>query len=426
MSLKHPKEMYYLSFIEMCQRFAFWGIANLLVIYLVQFHHFSDVSSTKLYGLFTAVAFILPVVGGYIADRTSYFWAIVFGSAATALGCFLIATGSKPLLYISLLCAAIGTSVFTPSIFTILGSFYHNKHHLREGGFSIYYSAVNLGAFIAVFTLGTIGQAGAWGVAFTLAGCVQLFGLYVFIKNRTRFVHLHLEKQKSKLEKSKTPLKKEEKDRIIVICVLSFISIFFWTAYNQGWSSMSLFVLRFTDRTFDGFTMPSSWLLSLDPLYLVLLAFPMASFYLWLRKKKTDPTPPMKTALSLVIIAICFGVMILGSRQIAPGATRGTVSPFYPAFAYLLMAIGEMLLAPIGLSLVTHLSPKRYTAFLVGVWYVCVGISFYLAGWIAGYMSKVKDLAVFFSIFFFATLIVAGILLLFVRKLNQMRHVESS
>jgi len=263
---RQPKEMYYLSFIEMCQRFALWGIGNLLVIYAITNFEFADADASHLYGIFSGIVFILPLLGGYIADRTNYKWTVAVGSIAMALGCFLMAIGLLPLLYVALFFVAIGTSVFTPSIYTILGSLYHKREDLREGGFSIYYASVNIGVFLGTFVLGSLGHANHWALAFSIAGAVQLIGLVTFLKliKGKAFAHMHQKQDKLAIEKANAPLRKPEKQRIIVICVLSFVSILFWIAYNQGWSSMSIFALNFTDRQVGSFDMPASWLLSLE------------------------------------------------------------------------------------------------------------------------------------------------------------------
>ncbi|MGH2611710.1 MAG: MFS transporter, partial [Rhabdochlamydiaceae bacterium] len=278
---RQPKEMYYLSFIEMCQRFGLWGIGNLLVIYTITHYNFSDASAAQLYGLFSGIAFILPLLGGYIADRTNYKVTVVVGSLALTIGCFLMAVGLLPLLYIALLFVAIGTSIFTPSIYTILGSIYHQREELREGGFSIYYAAVNVGVFLGTFILGALGHAKMWSLAFIVAGFVQLLGLMLFLNmiKSPAFAHLHHKQDRFMIDNQKNPLKKPEKDRIFVICTLSFISILFWIAYNQGWSSMSIFALRFTNLEVESFKLPIGWLLSLESLFLIILAFPLAWFY---------------------------------------------------------------------------------------------------------------------------------------------------
>lgn len=425
LSLKQPKEMYLLALTEMCQRFGLWGVANLLVIYLVDNKKFSDASADHLFGIFTGAAFILPVLGGYIADRFHYRVPAIAGMLSTALGCFLVATGNLTALYIAIFFLSVGGGIFTPAVYTLLGMLYHNKQHLRESGFSIYYSAVNLGIFLAVFLLGALGQAKIWSTAFVIAGLVQLFGLLPFHKAlKTMNLDVIAEKTKPKSKAKAVKLHPHEINRIWVILILCFFNIIFWMAYNQGGSSMNLFALKFTDRTSLGFTMPASWLLSSEPLYLVIFAIPLAKLYSYLTKNKMDPTPPMKSALSLFAMGICFLIVTIGASKIAAGAVSAAVSPSYLFIAYAFMALGEMLIAPIGLSLITHLSPRRFTAMLVGVWYMSIGVAFYLGGALAPLMSKLTNMSSFFGMFVAISFIAGFALLLLVKKLNKMRHLE--
>ena len=423
---KQPLEMYLLAITAMCQRFAFWGIGYLLVIYLVQFKNFTDMDADHLFGIFTGAAFVLPVLGGYIADRMNYRLPVIWGMISTAIGCFLMATGYLPLIYLALIFTAVGGAIFTPSIYAILGNVYRHKHHLRDGGFTIYYAMFNFGVFISLIILGALGQAKLWNIAYIFAGIVQLVGLIPFAKvlKNPDVMRLSSPKLPSKQQKE-APLHPHEKARIVVILVLSLFSIIFWMAYNQSGSSMNLFALRFTDRHVLGFTMPPSWLLSSENLYQIILVFPLAALYHFLAKRKLDPSPITKSALSLIILGLCFFIMAYGSGHIPPGAQSASLSPWYLLSAYALMSFGEMLICPIGLSLITHLSPHRFTALLVGVWYLCIGIGFYLGGVLAGLMSFLPSLSQFFNIFVVITFI-SGIILLFVsKKLSQMRHLES-
>lgn len=425
-SHKQPKEMYLLALTEMCQRFALGGIINLLVLYLVQGHHFPDAAADHVFGIFTATAYILPVFGGYIADRLNYRLPIIWGLLLTATGCFLMASGTLPLCFAALVFVAIGGAIFTPSVYALLGNLYHSRHHLREAGFSIYYSVVNLGIFLALIGMGALGQAKHWNTAFLIAGVVQLLGLLSFkvVLNNPVIQQVNALRKKEMLGKQ-APLHLHEKRRIAVICILSFFSILFWMAYNQGGSSLSLFALRYTDRSIGSFQMPPSWILSSETLYLALLAFPLAKLYMYLAKSKHDITPPSKTALSLFAMGICFLIMVLGARGIPTGAESAAISPLFPFSAYAFMALGEMLICPIGLSLITHLSPHRYTAMLVGVWYVCIGTGFYLGGVIAPLMSTLKTVSGFFGIFVVISLLCGAVLLLLSKRLDRMRHLES-
>jgi POT family proton-dependent oligopeptide transporter len=423
---KQPRGMYLLALTEMCQRFAFWGVGNLLVLFLVQHHGFTDTRADHLFGIFTGIAFVLPVLGGYIADKMNYRLPVIWGMLSTAIGCFLIATGNISMVLLGLFFVAIGGAVFTPSIYALLGSLYHDRHHLRDSGFSIYYSAVNIGVFLAMIVLGALGQASHWNGAFLLAGLVQLIGFLPFRGAQRHFDLKQITPLHTTLESGKKPpLHQHEKNRIWVIVILCFFSILFWMAYNQGGSSMNLFALRYTDRQIGSFEMPAAWLLSSESLYLVIFAFPLAMLYLALARRKLDPTPPMKSALSLFAIGICFLIMAMGSAQIPSEAASAAISPAYLFSAYAFMALGEMLIAPIGLSLITHISPRRFTALLVGVWYLCVGVAFYLGGMIAPLMSHIKDINWFFSIFVVLSFLFGVILLALVKKLNKMRHLQT-
>jgi POT family proton-dependent oligopeptide transporter len=422
---KQPRGMYFLALTEMCQRFAFWGVANLLVLFLVQHHQFSDARAEHLFGIFTGIAFILPVFGGHLADRLNYRLPVIWGMLSSAIGCFLIATGNVSLVLLGLFFVAIGGAVFTPSIYALLGSLYHQNHHLRDSGFSIYYSSVNIGVFLAMIILGAMGQTGHWNGAFLLAGLIQLFGFIPFRGAQKYFDYKHITPLHVTEDGKKIPLHPHEKHRIWVIIILCFFSILFWMAYNQGGSSMNLFALRYTDRQFGSFNMPAAWLLSSESLYLILFAFPLAKLYVALAKKKLDPTPPLKSAMSLFAIGVCFLIMAMGSAKIPTSASSAAISPGYLFSAYGFMALGEMLIAPIGLSLVTHLSPRRFTAMLVGVWYLCIGVAFYLGGVLAPLMSEIKNINWFFSIFVVLSFFFGVILLTMVKKLNQMRHLQS-
>lgn len=420
--------MMLLALVEICQRFALWGIANLLVLYLLQGQGMSAEMADRTFGIFTGAAFFLPLLGGYIADRWDYHKAVYLGCLLTAFGCFLIAFNALSMMYLALVSIALGGCLFTPSIYTLLGNVYHDRHHLREAGFSIYYAAVNIGVFSALIIMGALGNAGNWSAAFVLAGLVQLLGLIPLhiafkrpaLQNAYRGNRFHFS-----FAETKQPLSLREKRRMVVICILALFSILFWLSYNQGGSSLTIFALHYTDRHIGSFEIPPAWMLSMESFYLIILAVPLAALYLWLAKRRRDPSPPMKVAYSLLSIGICFLIMVFGSRLIPADAHVAAISPFYLVFAYLFMAIGEMLLCPIGLALVTHLSPPRFTAMLVGVWYTCIGVAFYLGGEIASYMSSITHLGSFFFIFVAATIIPAIILMVLSRKLNRMRHLES-
>lgn len=419
---KHPKEMYFLAMTEMAQRFAFWGVGNLLVLYLVKFYDFGGAKATHFYGAFTGIAFVLPVLGGYLADRWNYKSPVIWGIILTSLGCFLLATTEFTFLFPALACLSIGGAIFTPSIYTLLGHIYHDKHAIRESGFSIYYSSVNIGVFLAMIILGYVMHHYGWRLVFIIAACVQLLGLLSFIPimkfMKTNKVKHHVFFKDK--HKPKYPLHRHEKRRLFVIATLSIVSILFWLPYNQTASSITLFTLKYVDHTVFGYTLPVPWFISLESLFLVIFALPLASLYLFLRKVRSNPNPIMKTAFSMIFMGLCFLILVR-----AAGSMNGpdSVNSIYLVFSFALMAIAELLIAPIGLSLITNLSPRRYTALLVGCWYMCIGIGFYSGGYIAGLITTMKASS-FFEIFVVISFITAFVLAIFAKKLNKMRHVE--
>lgn len=424
-SHKHPKEMYLLASIEMCQRFAYWGIGNLLVLYLVTYLSHDTPQATHLFGAYTGIAFILPIFGGYIADRWNYQSPVLLGSVLTACGCFLMSTLSQSMVLPSLALIAFGSGLFTPAIYSLLGSVYSKKPHIREGGFSIYYSMVNVGVFIAMILLGYL-QTINWRLVFLVAGGVQLIGILPYFSTIRSLKNLEVPSHyfiKKKDDPNHFPLKKHEWDRIIVILIMTFISIVFWIAYNQMGSSMTLFALKYVNRHIGGFLVPTPWFISFETFFLVLFAFPLAYLYLFLRRIKSSASPPMKTALSLFFMGLCFLVMQRAAAHIPHGASESLESPLYLIFAFALMALAELFIAPIGLSLVTNLSPHRYRGLLTGVWFACVGIGSYLGGYMAGLMATIK-LASFFDIFVVISFVPAFIFVLFSKKLDTMRHID--
>lgn len=418
----HPKELWILATTEMCERFAFWGIGNLLVLYLIEYYQFSNVKSTHIYGLFTGFAAFLPLIGGYAADKWNYRSSMLLGALVNAIGCFMLATGHSWALYPSLFVVALGYGIFTPSILTLLGFSYNDRPHLREAGFSIYYASINIGVFLALLSLGSIAKFVSWNVAFFTAGMVQLLGLCPLFFYLRRHQEIKGKEQHHKQKHPDKPLTKIEKDRLQVIAIFCAISILFWVAYNQAFSSMAIFAHQFMNKVVAGHAIPEGVFLSTESLFLVFLAPILAALYTFLAKYKKDPSPARKTGLSFFFLSACFAVMMLACYHLAPTATTASISWGYLVGAYFLMAVGEMLLAPVGLSMISHLAPPRYIAGLIGSWYVCVGLAFYIGGVLAGLMESVGGLFNFFSIFVFMGIIPAILMLTFSKRITRLSH----
>ncbi len=424
-SSKHPPAIYLLSTAEMCHRFSFWGIYYLLMLFLTGPLRYPLAEAATLFGIYTGGTALLNLLGGYIADKWNNRSPIWLGMVLTSLGCFLLVFYRHALLFPALFSIGLGGALFNPTAYSLLGSLYSKRYHIREGGFSIYYVIANLGSCFGLLALG-YAQTVHWRLAFFLAGCVPLIGLIPY-QRALKHIKTLPAKPQHFVSKSKDPhgfrLKRHEKDRIIVILLMTFVSLFFWIAYNQIGSSITLFALNSTNRACGSITLPVPWLTSLYPFFLALFAFPLARLYLFLRRIKSSASPPMRTALSLFFLGLCFMVLqrAAASLQTAPG--QATASPSYLVIAFALMALAELFLTPILFSLVTHLSPHRYQGLLTGCWFTSMGIGLYLGGYFSRWMASM-ELTSFFDLFVLTSLIPAFIIVLFSKKLDSMRHID--
>ncbi len=379
--------------------------------------------ASQTYGLFAGFAAFLPLLGGFIADRWNYHTPLLLGALANVIGAFLISLSIPFLLKIALAIIALGYGIFTPSILTLLSFAYKDRSHLREAGFSFYYSSINIGVFLAMISLGWIVQVFGWNFAFLFASFVQVLGvipIWVYLRNHhKKYRHMHPSIALSK--KDPTPLQKKEKKRVFVILILTLASFFFWMPYAQGFSSMSVFILDCVDKSIHNFAVPTPWVLSSESFFLIILAPLLAVFYTFLQKYKKDPSPITKTALGLLFVSFCFLIIVVASSLFP--YCKESVPLFFPILAYFFMALGEMFLAPIGLSFVSKYSPQKYTAFLVGAWYVCVGLAIYIGGSLAGLFETMQKSS-FFFLFVLIPFIPSLVLLCFTKKLKKIAHLD--
>lgn len=423
-SYKHPLAMYLLSLTMLFYRFAFYGVGLLLVLFLVKHAGYDMKEASVLFAVFTGLAFLMPIFGGFIGDRWNFRAPPVIGAFLTAVGCFLLSFLSDSLIVPGLVLVGIGSGLFIPCIYTLLGKLYVKNHHLREGGFSIFYAISTTGLFLAMIILGSA-QTRSWSLTFIIAGVSSLLSIIPYFFALDRIKDIQIKPRffiRKKDDPHKFPLKQHEKDRIIVIFTLVFFSIIFWIGYSQIGSSLTLFIFKYTQRCVADFSIPTPWFISLNTLFVIAFAFPLSMLDWFLRKIKSSASPPKKTAISLFFMGLAFVLMERASEQVA--ATSETLaSPFFLVFSLALLALAELFLAPIGLSLVTGISPHRFRGLLTGFYFSCSGIGFFLGGAISSLMPQMS-LTSFFDIFIFLAFIPAFILLIFSKKLDHMRHIE--
>jgi POT family proton-dependent oligopeptide transporter len=418
----HPKGLYFLFTIEMWERFSYYGMRALLVLYMVKYLLFSTEKAGNIYGIYTGLVYLTPLIGGYISDRyLGQKNCIIIGGILMMLGHFAIAVPHLSFFYAALALLIIGNGFFKPNISTIVGQLYEKNDPRRDGGFTIFYMGINLGAFLSPLICGTLGEKVGFHYGFASAGVGMLIGLLIFMWGQNKFIK-HVgnrpicetdEKIKfSAQEYCEAPLTKEEKQKIAVIFIMMFFTIFFWASFEQAGSSMTLFADRSTDRIipFLNWEFPVSYFQSVNPLLIILIAPLFSKLWLDLADINKDPSDPVKFSMGLLFVSVGFLVMVAASAL----AGIGKVSFLWLIGVYFFHTVGELCLSPVGLSMVTKLSPAKFASLLMATWFLGSFFANSLAGFFAGNYDSLKTT----EFFMIPALItgISGIMLFFLAK----------
>jgi len=393
---RQPRGIHLLFTVEMWERFSFYGMRAILVLFIADSARggmgWSQASASRLFGLYGFFAYALPVVGGYIADR---FWgthrSLVVGAVVIAAGHFCMAAPTTPTFFVGLGLVAIGTGFFKVNASTMVGQLYQPGDPRRDAGFTIFYMGVNVGALIGQIACGYLGESPRWGwhYGFGAAGIGMLCGLGFYLRFRPRYLAGIGDAPPRAPEGPRAPaqpLTSEERDRLTALLVIMFLTIPFWLAYEQAASSMNFFAEQRTDRMVHGFLVPASWFQSVNPAVLILTSPVLAALWTALGRRRREPGTPAKMAAAMVLLGVGFVFMVAGARRSDGGAL---VSPWWLVAAYTFHTLGELCLSPIGLSLVTKLTPVKFAAVMMGLWFLSTGIAELLAGQIAGITDKI-------------------------------------
>lgn len=424
----HPKGLFVLFGTEMWERMSYYGMRGIFVLYLTSavavgafgWSHMNEAevqaNALSFLGTFMFMVYVTPVIGGYLADnylgqRNS----IIIGGVIMAMGQFALGTPyeyipgyEKAFLYLGLTLLIIGNGFFKPNISTLVGDLYKQGDHRRDQAFTIFYMGINIGSTMGFLVVGTIGEKIDFQLGFVAAGVGMLLSLLV----QTLFAEKYLgdlgkrtNKQNSALpEAEKRPLTAIEKDRIKAILMLSFFTIVFFMGFEQAAGVMTLFAKNHTDLTIFGWEMPASWLQVVNPLFIVILAPVMAK--MWMDLGDKDPSTPKKFSLGMLFLGLGFVSMAGAALQIGDGAKAAI---WWLVVMYILHTIGELCLSPIGLSMVTKLSPVRYVSFMMGMWFFFSAVGNYMAAVAGMVVGEAGPFATFVGVAIFC--IVSGIAL---------------
>lgn len=426
--LGHPKGLFVLFGTEMWERMSYYGMRGIFVLYLtstmaVGAFGWSHMSQTELQanalsflGTFMFMVYVTPVLGGYLADKyLGQRNSIILGGIIMALGQFALGTPyeyirghEQTFLYLGLALLIIGNGFFKPNISSLVGDLYKPGDGRRDQAFTIFYMGINIGSTMGFLVVGTIGEKIDYQLGFMAAGVGMLLSLLV----QTLFAEKYLgdlgkapdREAKAKAEAEKRPLTAVEKDRIKAILMMSFFTIVFFMGFEQAAGALTLFAKNHTDLTVWGWEMPASWLQVVNPLFIVILAPIMAK--MWMDLGEKDPATPKKFSLGMLFLGLGFISMAGAALQIGDGAKAAI---WWLVVMYVLHTIGELCLSPIGLSMVTKLSPARYVSFMMGMWFFFTAVGNYMAAVAGMIVGEAGPFATFTGVAVFC--IAAGIVL---------------
>jgi proton-dependent oligopeptide transporter, POT family len=397
--VRQPRGLYLLFTVEMWERFSFYGMRAIFVLFVADSARgglgWSKAAASQLFGLYGFVAYALPVLGGYLADRfIGTHRSMVIGALILALGHFCMAMPTTPTFFLGASLVMIGTGFFKVNASTMVGQLYEPNDPRRDGGFTIFYMGVNVGATLGQVVCGYFGESARWGwhYGFGAAGVGMLLGLAFYLRLRPKYLRGIGDPPRApasievKAATPAVPLTRDERDRVVALLIVIACTIPFWMAFEQAGSSMNFFADERTNRLVLGFRIPASWFQSVNSTVLILSAPLFAALWTALARRGREPSTPIKMAVALVMMGVGFVFMVAGARRSDGGAL---VSPLWLVAAYSFHTFGELCLSPIGLSFVTKLAPLKYASLLMGVWFGGTAISELLAGQAASLTDRV-------------------------------------
>ncbi|MCE5331033.1 MAG: peptide MFS transporter [Bacteroidales bacterium] len=503
----HPKGLYFVFSTAMSERISYYGMRAIFTLYLTKALLMDKELASAIYGNYTGLVYLAPLIGGYIADRywgmrRSIFWGAVLmllGQVFMFFSASYYQSGELAhwLMYIGLASLIFGNGFFKPNITTMVGSLYEPGDKRLDSAYTIFYMGVNVGAFIAPLLTGFLGDTGnpadfKWGF---LAAAIGMFlSLVLFIGWKNKFLigpngeQLGIvaagKVENNQSEKEKAParstrqnvseflawavggvvlfgvfhfalefdiigafifalcivipafvisdrsLTKIEKQRIGVIYMIAFFVIFFWAAFEQAGASLTYFADEQTNREIFGWTMPASYFQSFNPVFVVAFAPLMSWLWMKLGSKNMEPASPTKQAMGLFLLSIGYLVIALGVQGVEPGVK---VSIMWLTGLYFIHSMGELMLSPIGLSMVNKLAPVRFASLLMGIWYLSMATANKFAGMLSGLYPEagnpksfigfeIATMYDFFMLFVVISGVAAVILFLLSKWLQKLMH----
>jgi POT family proton-dependent oligopeptide transporter len=434
----HPRGLTFLFTTEMWERFSYYGMKALLVFYMTK-HLLQperaqtvlgfaslkagleslfgplDIQplSSHIYGLYTGLVYLTPVLGGYLADRLlGQRRMVVIGASLMAVGHFMMAF--EPLFLLALLVLILGNGAFKPNISTQVGTLYPPGDPRRDSAFSIFYVGINLGAFLAPLVCGTLGEELGWHYGFGAAGIGMTIGLSIYLY-ATRMLPPDVRSQVAASGRGGAPFGRDEWRAIGALLLLVLPVALFWGTYEQQGNTIALWADNFTNRTIAGLEIPATWFQAVNPF--LIFAFTPLLLVLWRRQAERGREPPTVLKMAYGCFGTSAAYLILAAAALV--AAGGKASVLWLLAYFVVLTIAELYISPVSLSLVTKVAPARAVSMMMGVWLATSFLGNFLAGYLGSFWSSMEKDRFFLIISAIAAL--AGLVILaFVRPLKPM------
>ena len=410
----HPAGLFVLFFTEMWERFSYYGMRALLVLYMVDYlikraqdgtthvvgfaglqHMLEAISgpmaiqplASRIYGLYTALVYLTPFFGGMIADRIlGQRKTVVIGAILMAIGHFLMAVES--LFLLALFFLILGNGCFKPNISTQVGGLYPEGDPRLDRAYTIFYAGVNLGAFFSPLVCGTLGQVYGWHYGFAAAGVGMVLGLILYLWGQRFLAEDQLTlSRRAHAESGTAPLTRKQWMGIGGLIVLGLLNVVFWAVYEQQGNTIQIFADRNADWHIFGWQMPSTWFQAFNAMFIFMLTPLLNMYWGWQSLRRTEPSTVVKMGLGCVLLGASYLPLMYLAKGL--GETQ-RISFLWLVGCTLIYTVGEMYLSPIGLALVVKVSPPRLVSMLMGTWYIFISLGNYLSGYIGTFYEKMS------------------------------------
>ena len=434
--LGHPKALAFLFATEMWERFSYYGMRALLVLYMLKFlfapqrtgevlglapfknaleFAFGPLApqplASQIYGFYTGLVYLTPILGGLLADRVlGQRRTVIIGAALMAIGHFMMAF--EQLFLFALAILILGNGAFKPNISTQVGALYAPHDRRRDRAFSIFYVGINLGAFLAPLVCGTLGEKFGWHYGFAAAGIGMTIGLVIYLAATPSLPKDAFARRRS----PDRPLDRNERRSIFALLLLFAPVSLFWATYEQQGNTITLWADQFTDRHFFGSEIPVTWFQAFNPF--MIFAFTPLVVGLWRRQGKHEPSTTIKLAIGCLLTALAYLIMVAAAWS--AGSAKAS---WLWLFAYfVVITIGELYLSPTSLSLVTKIAPPSLLSMLMGLWLATSFAGNFLAGYLGTFWSSMSQVEFFLMLAAISGVASASIALLSVPLRSVLRN----